>query len=679
VRNILDAFLERQRGRFALFLPAFMAAGMLAYFSLTWEPSLVGPAGVGAACGVATWLAWRHIVARAAGLCACFAVGGFALGGLATSLAPAWSVLPRHAVVVTGRVSAVEALPAGRRVTLAGPSLDGAAPLARALRIRLRTADTVAVVAGDTIRVRALLRAPSPPDIPGGWDTQRDAWFASLAGYGFAIGPAELLAPAGTGAWTALRERIAARIMAGLPGAPGAIAATLLTGLGTAIPAADREAFQDSGLAHLLAVAGLHIGIVMGLVFFATRLALAAWEWAALAWPTRQMAAVAALAAGGLYLALTGAHVPILRSFAMASLVTLGVLTGRRAISLRGLALAAFLLLVASPASVVGVSFQMSFASVLALIAGYEMARPLLARVGAQVWWRRLALYAVGLGLTSALAGTASLPFAAYHFGRATLYYVPANMVAVPITALWVMPWGLACLALMPFGLEGVALAPMGLGVRALLAIAHGVAAWPAAVTEMRQAPAWSLGLVAIGLVWGGGWRGRLRLGGALPVVVGLVAPWFLRAPDLLVTPQAGVIALRLGGRVFVQSQRGATGFEAEAPARLWGTRAAAPVDAEAAFGCTVALCRATMAGRTVLLVRATSGVDCAAALIVSPLWLHAPCDRAEMIDAAVVADGAAVAWVRAAGTMIQTDLAVRGIRPWVIRGRPKLPMAAVE
>ena len=66
--------------------------------------------------------------------------------------------------------------------------------------------------------------------------------------------------------------------MAVLPGSEGAIAATLLTGSTASIPETDRAAFRDSGLAHLLAIAGLHIGIVMALVFGLTRLLLAAWE-----------------------------------------------------------------------------------------------------------------------------------------------------------------------------------------------------------------------------------------------------------------------------------------------------------------------------------------------------------------------------------------------------------------
>ena len=143
-------------------------------------------------------------------------------------------------------------------------------------------------------------------------------------------------------AWIqAARDAVGQRVMAGIAGPAGAIAATFLTGSTVAIPEADRAAFRDSGLAHLLAVAGLHIGIVMGLVFGATRLGLACWERAALHWPTKAMAAVAALVAGFCYMLMVGAHVPVIRSFAMASLVTLGLVVGRRALSLRGLALAA--------------------------------------------------------------------------------------------------------------------------------------------------------------------------------------------------------------------------------------------------------------------------------------------------------------------------------------------------
>ena len=465
--------------------------------------------------------------------------------------------------------------------------------------------------------------------------------------------------------------------MADLPGVDGAIASTLLTGIGTAIPPADRTAFQDSGLAHLLAVAGLHIGIVMGLVFAAVRFALAAWERAALHWPTRQVAATAALAAGGLYMALTGAHLPIMRRFAMACLVTLGVLTGRRAVSLRGLALAALALMALSPASVVSVSFQMSFASVLALIAGYEMARPVLARLGEAAWWRRPALHVAGLVLTSALAGTASLPFAAYHFGRATLYYVPANMLAVPLAALWVMPFGLAALALMPLGLERLALAPMGWGVHGLNRIAHAVAAWPEASLPVPQLPGWSVALVAAGLVWGGLWRGRLRLAGLLPVAAGLAAPLLTPTPDILVGPEARLIAVHAQGRTLVDHAPGLTAFEAAAPGRIWAGPAAEPLRGAV---CGQEPCRFTLGTTPVLLVRQAPPADCAAALILSPAWLRGACPDRTVIDRARAAiDGATTIRLVGSAAQVTTDRATRGGRPWVLLARPGLPMAQTE
>ena len=144
-------------------------------------------------------------------------------------------------------------------------------------------------------------------------------------------------------------------------------------------------------------------------------------------------------------------------------------------------------------------------------------------------------------------------------------------MLAVPLTAMWVMPWGLASLALMPLGLERIALVPMGWGISLLQAIAHSVAAWPGAVVGVAQMPAWGLALVAAGLAWAGLWRGWLRLAGIAPLLAGLASPLLVRPPDVLVTPQSSVIALRVGGHTLVEASATATPFEVQAPGRVWG------------------------------------------------------------------------------------------------------------
>ncbi|MFC7609263.1 ComEC/Rec2 family competence protein [Teichococcus aestuarii] len=209
------------------------------------------------------------------------------------------------------------------------------------------------------------------------------------------------------------------------------------------------------------------MAIVMGLGFGVLRFGVALWPWLALRVEGTRLAAPGSLALGGAYLLLTGAQVPMQRSFAMAALVTLGLLVGRRALSLRALAVAVAVVLAFNPASLLGPSFQMSFAAVLVLIAGAEAMAPWLARLrAAPGWWRRPAVLLLGMLATSLLAGIATSPYGLHHFGRLQLYGVVANMVAVPLTSFLVMPAGLVALVLMPLGLEAWALAPMGWGWR---------------------------------------------------------------------------------------------------------------------------------------------------------------------------------------------------------------------
>lgn len=675
---MLTAWIQAERGRFVLFLPVCMAGGVALYFTLGAEPPLwlallLAAAGLGAA--LLTPGRWRWgLAARAAALALAFAAIGLASARLAARHAAPWPTLPRHAAVLEGEVTTVEALPTGRRISLAHPALDGGAPLARAVRLRLRRDDAAGVAAGDIVRIRALLRPPPPPAYPGGWDMRRDAFFDGVAGFGFAIGPLAILRAGPMQRLAALRDTMAARARAALPGERGAIAAVLLTGEGAAIPPAERQAFADSGLAHLLAVAGLHVGIVMGIVWMVARRGLALSEWLALHWPLKAIAAVASLAAGAGYAVLTGAHIPILRSFAMASVVVLGILTGRRSIGLRAWALAAVALILAAPASVMSASFQMSFAAVLALIAGFEALPRAAAREAPA--WRRLALRVGLLAMTSVLAGTASLPFAAYHFGRATLFYVPANLLAVPITAFWVMPWCLAALPLMPVGLERLALAPAGLGIGALVWLARFVAGWPNAALPVPQMPPTALALFALGLAWLGLWRSRARLAGvgamAAACLVWVAAP----RPDLFVAPDARVIAARVDGRVLADAAHGASTFEAEAPARLWGLPAAP--------ACDGAACDWILPGGIARLLRDPDQVACTgAAVLLAAFPLRGACPGVPRIDRfSVWRDGAAVITLRAgAARIVQTDPAI-GARPWVIGhapAAPLLPMAATE
>ena len=715
---VLHDALVPERDRLALWVPACVGCGDALYFALRFEPPL-WPALLLALAGLVVMLAGRRLDwLRYSGAALLAMAAGFIAAHLATGRMAPMPDLPKGATVVSGRIAAIDVFAdGGRRLTFADPALDLDPPLGRRVHMRLRADDRQVLGVGDDVVVRGMLRAPAAPSLPGGRDQQREAFFNGLAAGGFALDAVEMQArPAPSGIamrWQALREAIAARIMQVLPGAAGAIAATLVTGISSGISAPDRNAFAVSGLAHLLAVAGLHLGIVMGLAMGSVRMGLAAWEYGALRLPTRQIAAVAALLAGAFYMALTGMHLPTLRSLTMAALGVLALMLGRRAVSLRGLAIAALVMLLVAPDSLLEVSFQMSFAAVLALIAGYETLRPIMTRMhGDGGWQRRLWLHIVALFMTSLLAGAASTPFAAYHFGHVQFYFVLANLLAVPLTALWVLPAGLLSLALMPLHLEAMALVPMGWGIEIILWLARTVARLPAASVAVTAMPLAGLGLIAGGLCWLCLRRGRWRLLGLLPMLAGIASPMLCRPPDLLVSGDARLIALRVpgpaGARMMLEQASGSNPLVLSDWRVAWAIETPAlPMPAAGTVGevsCDALACRLASHGQTILLLRDPGHrkklpvpADCTGiALLLSPAPIPLPrqhpghaavpgsCASLPSIDRFTVwREGAQAVWLERRGVRIVSVQDTRGLRPWIPvpghRPLPKLPMALAE
>src|SRR5204862_430200 len=156
------------------------------------------------------------------------------------------------------------------------------------------------------------------------------------------------------------------------PGATGGVASAVITGKRGTMPEEVKQAFRDSGLSHLLAIAGLHLGLVGGFVFFTVRGGLALIPWVALRYPIKKITALVTLIVLFCYLMISGAAIPTQRAFVMTGIVFVAGLSYRLRSSMRISARAARVVWVIDPASLVGVSFQMSFGAVVALIAVYE-------------------------------------------------------------------------------------------------------------------------------------------------------------------------------------------------------------------------------------------------------------------------------------------------------------------
>jgi len=381
--------------------------------------------------------------------------------------------------------------------------------------------------------------------LPGTHDFARDAWFKGLGAVGRALGDVEVVDPATPSGLDALRERLGGHIRERLPGSAGSIASALATGDQGAVTEEDAEAMRRSGLAHLLSVSGLHIAAVVGAAMLLTLKLLALSERLALRFNLVLAAAGMGALAGVAYTLLTGAQVPTVRSCIAALLVLGGLALGRDAISLRLVAVGALIVLLFRPEALAGPSFQFSFAAVTAIIALHSSAwgRRLLARrdEGPVAGAGRTLL---GMVLTGLAVEIALMPFALYHFHKAGLFGVAANLIAIPLTTFVIMPLEAAALFLDLGGLGRPFWWAAGQALDGLIWIAHAVASARGAVTTLPSMPSSAFGLMVLGSLWLCIWTSRLRLLGFVPFAIGAFGAAMSPVPDLLVTGDGRHLAL---------------------------------------------------------------------------------------------------------------------------------------
>jgi competence protein ComEC len=583
-----------------------------------------------------------------------------------------------HPVVahLTGRIVQMEPRPTGVRLVLDEVRSGALDPAPRRVRVALR--GDPGFRPGQWLSLTARLDAPPPPSEPGASDLGRSLFFDSIGAVGFAYGKAHPVPPARTPTlWERLelglqdlRLTMTARIAAALPGSAGGIAAALVTGQRGGIGEDEENALRDAGLAHVLAIAGLHMALVGGGVFWLVRAVLAAIPSIVLSYPIKKWAAGAALAASAFYLAISGAAPPAVRAFVMLAMVMLAILLDRPAITMRSLALAAAILLLMRPESIFEPGFQMSFAAVAGLVAvaEWEMGRERIKPRG------MLYRYLHGIVLTSLVGSLATMPFALFHFDRATHYAVLGNLIAMPVMGFWVMPAAALSVMSMPFGAEGPALALLGKGIVVMTAMGRWVSNLPGAVSLAPAMPLSALVLMSLGGLWALLWQKSWRWWGLIPLLIGCVWAYAGQRPDMLVAPDAETVAIRGGdGRLhFVKKPKD------RFVAREWLRRDGDGRDIMEAIGDPSIKCDGVgCAIKNRVLVAASQkpealAEDCAVAKIVVSAAAALACKGPAIVidhDKAMTGQGWRVNL--SPDPNAQSVRAERGARPWVAALRP--------
>ncbi|MCB1446247.1 MAG: ComEC/Rec2 family competence protein [Rhizobiaceae bacterium] len=568
---------EAEYGHLFYWVPVFMGMGAVFWFSASRTPSAI-QVGLLLLLFLAGALLLRY--RRPLFGMVCGALAMLCLGALSA----AWESESAATVILDSPVTTTLTAVVTEREAVAGGrwryGLDVIATekprLKRApLRVTLTaSAGKTPLGLGDRVRGRARLLTPSGPALAGLNDFGFDAYFSGSGAIGFFYGSPDKvemnIAPSSSVYRSfrlfieGLRGGISARIRSVLPGDTGAFAASMITDDRRAIGKETTEALRLAGLTHIVAISGLNMALAAGIFFVGIRALLSLSQTIAHRYPVKKIAAAGALVTVTGYYLISGFAVSAERAYIMMAIMLVAAMMGRPSISLRNVALSALVILALSPSAVMGPGFQMSFAATLALVTGYSVwqrrtdnrpnpAMPGFLKPIAAIW-----TFAFGIFATSLIGGLSTALFSIGHFHRIAVWGLPANLLAMPIISLVVMPAGLAALILMPVGLDWLPLKAMGIGLDLVIAIAKWAASLGGDVVTGRIAGWLFVGLSACLLVLAI-MRSPLRLAGLAAGILLLLSNAFMPAaprPDIVVHEDGRLAGLVTGDAIASTASR---------------------------------------------------------------------------------------------------------------------------
>jgi competence protein ComEC len=690
-RAVLAVIADNPQRGF-LWFPVLIAVGIALYFSVASEPgwslcliamSVTLLAALYLRHGRLFWLA-----ALTFGLAL-----GFSAAKLRTITMAGTPLAQRIGPVeITGWLKRIETRAAGRKRLIIQPVRFGKArPPAGLETLRVNTRHLpAAITPGHSVKLTAVLMPLPGPVRPRGFDFARYLFFQNLNAVGFALSKPQLVLldyapPPGialSGFISRIRIAISNRVAEAAPGQAGALVAALLVGDRSRLTNQTVAHLRAAGLAHLLAISGLHMAIFAGTLFWLVCALLALNERFAVAWNIRKIAAVTALVGGAVYYLLSGSAVSTTRAFIMFAIIAAAIVADRPAITMRNTALAAVIILLTIPESLLSPGFQMSFATVIGLVAYYEHRTR--SRRATQrppgLPGSRILLYFTAISVATVIATLATGPIAAHHFGRIATYGLAANLVAIPLTALWLMPAGLATLLSLSLGLEHYALIPAIAAAKGLLLVGDWVAAWPRAEIAVAKLPLLALMLAVGGGLWVCLWRTAIRWAGLVLVALAMPASQLLTdKPDILIARDGRNIAVRGQNGALAIADGRAARFSARAWLRADGDRVSLKqAAARRALSCDKAGCTARVKGKRLAFIRHPSALRDAcsgllkADIVITAIPAGTVCKSQSLLvtPADLKRHGAQAIYIKASGIVVKTVNDRRGHRPWTATAR---------
>jgi len=696
-RAVFDRALAREveQRRFFLWLPVAAMGGVALNLSADSEPALWAPVALTLIFAGLALLSRARPVAFGVSLALAAVFAGF----LAMSLLAAPALDRIRIVSLQGYVEEVDLRPVGARMVIAVSSVDGMPGDKAPHRVRVTTRKTPDAAAGDYVRLKARLLPPSHAVLPGGYDFARDAFFAGVGAVGSTLGAIDVLPPPGDASFRQrfaaaidhARNRLAVRVDRIIGGDEGAIAAAMVTGKRDFLSSDAKDLIREAGIFHIITISGVQMTLVAGIFFVVTRRLMALSPTLALNYPIKKWAAGAAMAGSLLYDVATGSRVGTERALVMTLIVLGAVILDRRALTMRNLAFAIFAIIVIEPEAILGVSFQLSFAAVAALVAVMEarlagMERdpdPFLPQRGrppppallSEILHRPLALL-----FATACATSATASFMAYHFHDLSPYVLIGNPLTLSVIEFFAVPGALVGAALYPLGLDAPVWLYVGLGIKFILWVARFIAEAPGSTVHLRAFAPFALPFLALAVMSATIWRTWVFRLSAVPfAAIGLIGAFSGPHYDVIVAPSGDQAAVRdADGNLMIVGKR----FNAFA-AEQWltangdGRDPAQARDPDAP--CDRLACVAALPeGESLSLVldRLAFDEDCGRAeIVVSALSAPGDCGAKFVLDEKALAKLGAVGltWSDEKGFALTADRTTEQNRPWSPAPAPTL------
>lgn len=696
--NAVKQACEREDGAMFLWMPAAAAAGIGTYYQLPLEPGLFA---VGLIVLSGALLVWRIMRSGGAATSRLFAVGLTAFLAAKANTELTANVALNSVVGPVSVEGTVVSMLSGRARTksaLVQVERVGGLPAAEKPQyIRLSLPSRVGLNIGSHIVATARLAPLAAPIAPGAHDFARSQWLSGIGATGRIIGDnvVQVTPPDRDPRMLAtieldhLRNEIGARIRAVLPGSTGDLAVALITGERSNIPRPITDSLQISGLSHVISISGLHMSLVAGGIFWALRGFLALFPQLTLHFPIKKWAALAALASGAFYLILSGNDVATQRSYLMLAIMFGAILVDRPALSLRNVAIAALVILLAEPPALLNAGFQMSFLAVsglISLVAARRGPPPPHKPFGRQkimpLQYLGSAFHSlVAMAATTLIAGLCTSSIAAYHFNRVSPYSLFANLMALPIVSTVIMPMALLATVMMPFGMESLPLRMMGLGLQGMMKVSDWTANLPGAKLMVPSHSLASEIVITFGVLWICIFRTNLRwLGFAFAGCGLLLASFSDQRPDILIERTIGNVAIRNSEGKLAILNKTRSSFATERWLAADGDSASLSEAAQrTGWECSGDTCRALVKGKTIIFAArsAEANFSCPPAdIVIAAFPLRGRCENQALhIDRFDVwRNGAYALYI--SGNQIDVDTAQqhRGKRPWVPQLKPRSP-----